>query len=84
MPHYALHVKPSPTRAIFPPDDPGRAERGWRTVVGKLIARINPPRQQRSNPHVIKRKYTKWHVKRDKHAHWPQPSHPPAYKPIRH
>ncbi|OQZ92575.1 hypothetical protein BST10_20990 [Mycolicibacter algericus DSM 45454] len=67
---------PSPIRAIFPPRDPDRADRSWHTFIRRLIARINPVLRQRSNPRVVKRKYTKWHVKRDKHAHWPQPSHP--------
>ena len=25
------------------------------------------------NPRVVKRKYTKWHVKRSRHHDWPQP-----------
>jgi len=34
---------------------------------------ILPPRRPRANPRVIKRKYTRWHVKRAAHRDWPQP-----------
>ena len=43
----------------------------------QLLRRLNPIRRRRSNPHVIKRKMPKWHVKRAHHQHWPQPAGPP-------
>jgi len=42
-----------------------------------LSRRLNPARRLRSNPRMIKRKMPKWHVKRDRHADWPQPTGPP-------
>ncbi|HBX79283.1 MAG TPA: hypothetical protein DEG43_16710 [Acidimicrobiaceae bacterium] len=73
--------KPSPTRAIFPPDRPRVAHASWRTFIAKLLARLNPTRSRRSNPRVVKRKYTRWHVKRAHHDHWPQPTHQTTYTP---
>jgi hypothetical protein len=35
-----------------------------------------PPRRLRSNPRVVKRKMSKFRLKRSKHRHWPQPSQP--------
>jgi hypothetical protein len=35
-----------------------------------------PPRRLRSNPRVVKRKMSKFRLKRPKHSHWPQPSKP--------
>ncbi len=35
-----------------------------------------PPRRLRSNPRVVKRKMSKFRLKRSKHCHWPQPSKP--------
>ena len=69
---------PSPTRAIFPPDEIGQA-RHWLIFLRRLIARINPARRPRASPRVIKRKMPKWQVKRAHHAHWPQPDSEPAY-----
>jgi Insertion element 4 transposase N-terminal/Transposase DDE domain len=40
----------------------------WQTAKDHLIALINPQRRLRVNPHVIKRKYVKWHVKRARHT----------------
>ncbi len=69
----------------FPPQQPTdqskqRAETPslWRTFLARLLARLNPVRRHRSAPHVVKRKYTKWHVKRATHKTWPQPRHPPT------
>jgi hypothetical protein len=45
-----------------------------------LIRRLNPARRLRSAPRVVKRKMTKWHVKRAEHAHWAQPTKPSAYR----
>lgn len=42
----------------------------------RILRRLNPCRRHRSAPRVVKRKYTKWHVKRSTHAKWPQPASP--------
>ena len=64
-----------PDRAAFPPEH--QVARLWRTAVTLLARRLNPERRARSLPRVVKRKYTKWHVKRAAHADWPQPTHLP-------
>jgi hypothetical protein len=46
-------------------------------AIGELIRRLLPPRKPRANPRVVKRKYTKWHVKRSHHHRWPQPNRLP-------
>jgi hypothetical protein len=35
-----------------------------------------PQRRLRSNPRVVKRKMSKFHLKRPEHHHWPQPTRP--------
>jgi hypothetical protein len=35
-----------------------------------------PPRRMRSNPRVVKRKMSNFHLKRPEHYHWPQPTQP--------
>jgi len=35
-----------------------------------------PARRLRSNPRVVKRKMSKFRLKRPQHDHWPQPSQP--------
>ena len=41
------------------------------------IARYRlPERDNRANPRVVKRKMSKFKLKRDQHRHWPQPSKP--------
>ncbi len=49
----------------------------WTTATAILARRLNPKRRARSFPRVVKRKYTKWPVKRATHADWPQPAHLP-------
>ena len=49
----------------------------WAHAIGELIGRLLPRRRPRANPRVVKRKYTKWHVKRSSHRNWPQPTRPP-------
>ncbi len=68
-------------QGAFPPQHP--TDRSgtpslWRTFLTRLLARLNPVRRRRSAPRVVKRKYTKWHVKRAAHGTWPQPGHNPA------
>jgi hypothetical protein len=35
-----------------------------------------PKRRPRSNPRVVKRKMSKWRLKRPEHNHWPKPTRP--------
>ncbi|TWP31998.1 hypothetical protein FGL98_24865 [Leekyejoonella antrihumi] len=62
-------------RALFPPHD---RECLWHNAIRQLLTRLNPTRRARSNPRVVKRKYTKWHVKRAHHAIWTQPTGEPT------
>jgi energy-coupling factor transporter ATP-binding protein EcfA2 len=71
--------RPSPTRALSPPDQHRSDSPGWRYFLRRLLDRLNPARRPRSAPRVIKRKMPKWHVKRAHHATWPQPQHPPDH-----
>ncbi|MCA1781865.1 MAG: hypothetical protein LC679_06730 [Intrasporangiaceae bacterium] len=50
----------------------------WAHGISELARRLLPRRRPRANPRVVKRKYTKWHVKRAAHRNWPQPDHTPA------
>ena len=68
---------PSPNRARFPPQTTDTTDRLWRHAIRELIVRLLPHRRPRANPHVVKRKYTRWHVKRARHRNWPQPNRPP-------
>ena len=78
-PRYGSPARRSPTRALFPPDQHNRDSPGWLYFLHRLLGRLNPTRRQRSAPRVIKRKMPKWHIKRARHATWPQPQHPPDY-----
>lgn len=49
----------------------------WRHAIDELARRLLPRRRLRANPRVVKRKYTKWHVKRAAHHNWPQPDRDP-------
>jgi hypothetical protein len=60
---------------MFPP--PG-TDHGWTHALVLLCRRLNPVRRLRSSPRLIKRKMPKWHVKRARHADWPQPTGPPV------
>jgi hypothetical protein len=59
----------------FPP--PG-SDHGWAHALVLICQRLNPIRRLRSSPRLIKRKMSKWHVKRARHANWPQPARPPT------
>ena len=59
----------------FPPQ---ATDRSWRHAIVLLCRRLNPLRRHRSTPRLIKRKMPKWHVKRTRHADWPQPTGPPV------
>ena len=54
------------------------SDRGWAHALVLVCQRLNPKRRLRSSPRLIKRKMPKWHVKRARHADWPQPSRPPT------
>lgn len=57
---------------FFPPN-------GLRTLYQQVLVdlidrhHILPPRRLRANPRVVKRKVSKFPVKRAKHRQWPQP-----------
>lgn len=59
---------------LSPHDRDGR----WNHVAAMLADRLNPKRRRRSKPRLIKRKMSKWHVKRRHHRRWPQPENRPA------
>ena len=46
----------------------------WRELVKEVAEEILPPRRNRINPRVIKRKMSKWKKKRPKHRPYPQPT----------
>jgi hypothetical protein len=48
----------------------------YRRLLRDLAARPLPPRRPRSNPRVVKRKMSKFHLKRPCHHRWPQPARP--------
>jgi len=51
----------------------------WRERLLRDIGReILPERSNRSNPRVVKRKMSKFDLKREEHYHWPQPTKPIA------
>lgn len=62
------------TVAEFQMVDDQQRERLYERVLKDLAAWRLPERRQRSNPRRVKRKMTKFHIKRAQHYHWPQPS----------
>src|SRR3990172_7118979 len=48
----------------------------YRRLLGDIAAVRLPERRPRSNPRVVKRKMSKFHLKRPEHAKWPQPTLP--------
>lgn len=58
-----------------PRDEAGR-RRWWEDLVAEVGEQVLPPRRQRVNPRVIKRKMSNWKKKRPHHRHHPQPSKP--------
>jgi len=65
-------------QGAFPPDENDLSGRLWRHAIGELLRRLLPRRRPRANPRVVKREYTKWLVKRDRHRDWPQPEPHPS------
>jgi len=43
-----------------------------------MVFELLPPRRVRVNPRVVKRKMSKFGVKRAAHRQWPQPTKAPA------
>jgi hypothetical protein len=76
----ALNItRRSLSQARGSPPPPGTdSDHGWQRAIIQLLRRLNPLRRHRTCPRVIKRKYSKWHVKRAHHADWPQPNGPPT------
>ncbi len=48
----------------------------YRQLLADVAARPLPPRVNRANPRVIKRKMSNFGVKQPRHRHWPQPTKP--------
>jgi hypothetical protein len=46
----------------------------YRRLLNDIARHRLPERDDRSNPRVIKRKMSKFKLKREQHHHWPQPS----------
>jgi hypothetical protein len=51
-------------------------QRWWQDVVAEVAEEVLPPRRQRVNPRVIKRKMSNWPKKRPHHRRPPQPTKP--------
>jgi hypothetical protein len=47
--------------------------RWWRNLVREVAEELLPPRRNRINPRVIKRKLSKWKKKQPNHRNYPQP-----------
>ncbi|MGY4967499.1 hypothetical protein [Streptomyces sp. 900105245] len=52
---------------------PSRLHQGQTRTTSELLERLLPPRRRRSNPRVIKRKMTNWHLKHPHHRNPPLP-----------
>jgi hypothetical protein len=48
----------------------------YRQLLADVAAEPLPPRANRSNPRVVKRKMSKFGVKNPSHRRWPQPTKP--------
>lgn len=55
---------------------PNRREQLYERLLGDIAEELLPERRHRINPRVVKRKMSKFHLKRPPHYHWPQPTHP--------
>jgi hypothetical protein len=53
---------------------PEQLPRLYRRLLNDIARHRLPERDDRSNPRVIKRKMSKFKLKREQHHHWPQPS----------
>lgn len=61
--------------AQLPPEPTAQAH-WWDALLAEVGREVLPPRRNRINPRVIKRKMSKWPKKRPKHRDCPQPSRP--------
>ena len=63
-------------RCRLPSCPKGRAglRRWYEDVVAEVAEEVLPPRRNRLNPRVIKRKMSNWKKKRPEHRHYPQPT----------
>jgi len=52
---------------------PGQLERLYQRLLTDIARHRLPERENRSNPRVVKRKMSKFRLKRKEHLHWPQP-----------
>jgi hypothetical protein len=53
---------------------PEQLPRLFQRLLNDIARHRLPERDNRSNPRVVKRKMSKFKLKRDTHSHWPQPS----------
>ena len=56
------------------PARPSAQRRWWSDLLAEISDEPLPPRRDRINPRVIKRKMSKWKKKRPHHYHYPQPT----------
>jgi hypothetical protein len=62
-------------RCRLPECPRGRAalRRWWEGLLAEVAEEVLPPRRDRVNPRVVKRKMSNWNKKRPEHRHYPQP-----------
>jgi hypothetical protein len=60
----------------FQMTSPEQLSRLYRRLLNDIARHRLPERDDRSNPRVVKRKMSKFKLKREQHHHWPQPSRP--------
>jgi hypothetical protein len=53
---------------------PEQSPRLYQRLLNNIVRHRLPERDNRSNPRVVKRKMSKFKLKREEHRHWPQPS----------
>jgi hypothetical protein len=58
------------------PNDQAGRTRWWQDLLAEVAEEVLPPRRDRVNPRVIRRKLSKWPKKRPQHRRTPQPSKP--------
>jgi hypothetical protein len=56
------------------PRGPRAQRRWWRELLAEVAEETLPPRRNRTNPRVIKRKMSNWKKKRPEHLNYPQPT----------
>jgi hypothetical protein len=55
---------------------PAERRRLYTRLLQDIAAGRLPARRLRSNPRVVRRKMSKFRLKRPEHCHWPQPARP--------